>query len=101
LGNLSNMRVEHCQGIHRLSLSGASHNKINSLKLLFVAIGASFVITKSAHAYIDPGTGSLALQALTAIGIGALFYVKSIGLTIKKLFRQNPPDDTNYNVGSE
>jgi hypothetical protein len=100
-GGISNGHVEHCQDIQLLNLSGASHIQIKSLKLLFVAIGVSFALTKSAHAYIDPGTGSLALQALAAIGIGALFYIRSIGQAFKKLFKRNPLDDINRDVRGE
>jgi hypothetical protein len=31
-----------------------------------------------AHAYIDPGSGALLWQALLAVFVGALFYIRSI-----------------------
>lgn len=39
-----------------------------------------------AYAYIDPGTGSMLLQAIIAIVAGALVIIKTYWQHIKKLF---------------
>ena len=58
-------------------------------------------MAKSAQAYIDPGAGSLALQALAAIGIGLLFYIRSIGQAIKNLFTRNSRKDSDNDTGGK
>ena len=42
--------------------------------------------TRPAHAYLDPGSGSFALQFLLAGGLGALFFVRSYLSKIKDFF---------------
>jgi hypothetical protein len=49
---------------------------INSLKTVFILIFFYFILISRANAYIDPGSGSIILQAI----IGAL---AAGGLTIK------------------
>jgi len=39
-----------------------------------------------AHAYMDPGTGSLLAQYLAAAGLGVLFYIKQIFRFLKRVF---------------
>jgi hypothetical protein len=52
----------------------------------------------SAHAYIDPGTGSLLWQLLFAAGVGTLFYVHKaiawIGRLREKIKRDGAHDST-------
>ena len=45
-----------------------------------------FFSTKSAHAYLDPGSGSYIIQLIIAGGVGALFTVKTFWLQIKTFF---------------
>ena len=50
-------------------------------------------ISAPAHAYLDPGTGSILLQAIVA-GIAAafttlVFYWKKLKFFLKELFRKN------------
>ena len=45
-----------------------------------------FFSTKSAHAYLDPGSGSYIIQLIIAGGVGALFTVKTFWLQIKNFF---------------
>jgi len=52
------------------------------LSLALVALG-----TPSAHAYIDPGSGSYILQILVAGALGALFSLKLFWHRILALFR--------------
>ncbi len=46
----------------------------NLFKVTFLFIAISLIITRSAYAYLDPGTGSIILQALAAgvlaLGVG-------------------------------
>ena len=41
---------------------------------------------RPAHAYLDPGSGSFALQFLLAGGLGAMFFVRSYFSKIKNFF---------------
>ena len=53
----------------------------------------------AAHAYLDPGTGSMALQLLAAGILGALFTLKTHWLRVKSfvlsLFRRAPSSEKN------
>ncbi len=55
----------------------------------------------TAHAYVDPGSGALFLQALAAIGIGILFYFRQAINLVKSWFNnqsqspENKPDGSN------
>jgi len=51
-------------------------------RLFVVPMLALLVFQQPAHAYIDPGTGSLILQGLVALFVGAAF-------TLKTFFRQH------------
>jgi hypothetical protein len=42
--------------------------------MLFVAL--SFTFERQAHAYVDPGSGLLIFQGLSAVFSGALFYFR-------------------------
>ena len=48
----------------------------------------------SAHAYIDPGTGTLAIQMLLAAIAGILFYFRTIIRKIKGLFKSPQARDS-------
>lgn len=58
------------------------------MKLLFLLMTAG--VSESAFAYIDPGTGSLLLQGLLTVIVGALagikFYWKKISNAVARLF---------------
>jgi hypothetical protein len=45
-------------------------------------------LTAPAHAYIDPGTGSMLLQLIGAGIAGALFYLRNVRMYISNLFRR-------------
>lgn len=65
---------------------------INKLKyfaltlMLFVALGLTF--ERQAHAYIDPGSGLLIFQSISAVVSGALIYFRR---RIKSLFVRDRP----------
>ena len=52
-------------------------NSFLSLILILLAI------PKMAHAYVDPGTGSMIWQMAAAAAIGSLFYVKRVAIWVK------------------
>ncbi len=53
--------------------------------MLFVAL--SFAFERQAHAYVDPGSGLLIFQGISAVFSGALFYFRR---RIKNLFIRTP-----------
>ena len=53
--------------------------------MLFVAL--SFAFEGQAHAYVDPGSGLLIFQGISAIFSGALFYFRR---RLKNLFAKTP-----------
>lgn len=54
---------------------------------LLVALLAAHVLTPSAaHAYIDPVSGSVILQALLAGALGVLLSVKRVGFAVRTFF---------------
>jgi hypothetical protein len=62
------------------------------LKAIFLSTIALWGSTAPAYAYIDPGAGSLLLQALAALGVGLLFYIRRIIDAVKRLFGRSSPD---------
>lgn len=60
-----------------------------ALKLVFVAVLAGIFLPDLAYAYIDPGTGSLVLQALIAGGITALIFLRNVRDRIISFFRRD------------
>lgn len=49
----------------------------------------------TAHAYIDPGTGSLIYQLLIAALVGGLFALKVFWQRLKKFFSFNKKEETD------
>jgi hypothetical protein len=54
--------------------------------MLFAAL--SFAFERQAHAYVDPGSGLLIFQGLSAVASGVLIYFRR---RIKSLFTKTPP----------
>ncbi|MCU1252415.1 MAG: hypothetical protein JWQ49_5444 [Edaphobacter sp.] len=52
---------------------------------LFIAL--SFTFERQAHAYVDPGSGLLIFQGISAVFSGALFYFRR---RLKNLFVKTP-----------
>jgi hypothetical protein len=63
-----------------------------SLVVLFVL---ALVAVPRAHAYLDPGTGSMIIQVLIAVVVGAAFAVKvfwkRIAAFLRRLFHKDNP----------
>jgi hypothetical protein len=53
--------------------------------MLFLAL--SFAFERQAHAYVDPGSGLLIFQGISAVFSGALFYFRR---RLKNLFIRTP-----------
>ena len=54
---------------------------------LMLIIALSFTFERQAHAYVDPGSGLLIFQGISAVFSGALFYFRR---RLKNLFVKNP-----------
>jgi hypothetical protein len=55
---------------------------------LLLLIALSFTFERQAHAYVDPGSGLLVFQGISALVSGALFYFRR---RIKSLFGRSEP----------
>ena len=53
------------------------HKKPNPIELVFIVFLFLIISTKTAHAYLDPGTGSFIIQILAASALGGLFAIKT------------------------
>lgn len=67
-------------------MSGRPQGRLLPLTLLL------FMLTAPAHAYTDPGAGFLALQAITATAIGAMFYFRRAVARIAAAIFRRPRD---------
>jgi hypothetical protein len=48
-----------------------------------------------AYAYLDPGTGSMVIQAVVAGAVGALALVRLYWSRLKGIVKRDPPKDAN------
>jgi hypothetical protein len=58
--------------------------------LLAWGLALNCLFASTAHAYIDPGTGSMLLQVIGALVAGAIFYFRESLLRVKGLFLRRP-----------
>jgi hypothetical protein len=56
------------------------------LRLLFVLVVSHLLAPPAAHAYIDPLSGSVLLQALIAGVLGAIVSIKQVGTAVRLFF---------------
>ncbi len=56
------------------------------VELCFFILFLQLVLPSSAHAYLDPGSGSLILQMLIAFIVGSIFMVKLYWGRIRTFF---------------
>ncbi len=56
------------------------------LRLLFVLVASHLLAPPAAHAYIDPLSGSVLLQALIAGVLGALVSIKQVSTAVRLFF---------------
>ena len=57
------------------------------MKLIFAIIYILILFPNFSYAYIDPGTGSIILQALIAMIAGISVFFSNIKVKIKKFFK--------------
>lgn len=64
------------------------------LRLSTVLTALLALAPADAHAYLDPGTGSMVLQVIVAGVLGAMFtfksYVRAVVLSITGIFKKRP-----------
>ena len=58
------------------------------LRIFILSLLLIVVISKSSYAYLDPGTGSLLLQALAAGLFFCVFFVKRVWRKVLDIFRK-------------
>jgi hypothetical protein len=68
------------------------------LDLLVSGIVLNCFLASTAHAYIDPGTGSMVVQVMGALVAGGIFYFRESLLRVKGLLlrRSKPADDSAH-----
>jgi hypothetical protein len=59
---------------------------------LMLLVALSFAFERQAHAYVDPGSGLLIFQGISAVVSGALIYFRR---RIKNLFTKTPPTESS------
>jgi hypothetical protein len=65
------------------------------LGLIAVAVALMLSFPRSAHAYVDPGTGSYVLQIIIASIAAATFTLKLYWGRIRAYFSSAPPEEEN------
>jgi hypothetical protein len=58
--------------------------------MIRLVIILSVLSISPAYAYIDPGSGSMLIQAIMAAALGVLMFFKQIKFTIIGFFRKKP-----------
>lgn len=56
--------------------------------VLVMTVVFSIVLTRSAHAYLDPGTGSMIIQVLIAVFLGAAASARIFWKQIRGFFQR-------------
>ncbi len=69
--------------------------KLCLLLLAYVHVNIFFLFPDNAHAYIDPGTGSLILQVLAAAAFSVLAFWRGLREKIMNFFNKNKDKDIN------
>lgn len=64
-----------------------AHNLKYFAVTLMLLIALSFTFERQAHAYVDPGSGLLIFQGISAVFSGVLFYFRR---RLKNLFVKTP-----------
>ncbi len=65
------------------------------MKSKIYLVGLLMLLSSPAQAYVDPGSGSLFLQMLAAVGVGAMFYFGRIKEFIRDIFSRTKKDNAN------
>lgn len=67
-------------------------NRFSKNMMCIVLFGMMVMSAQTAHAYIDPGTGSYLLQILIASVVSGLFVIKMWWAKIKAFIFKNKPE---------
>jgi len=67
--------------------------KNNFFEIIGITLWMLVFITPVAHAYVDPGTGSLIWQFILAAFFGMLFYLRKIKKIVLSLFSKRTDED--------
>jgi hypothetical protein len=65
------------------------------LEKLLIFLAFSVVITKTAYAYLDPGTGSMLFQLISALLLTGVFTMKIWAKAIKSFLTRKSKDTKN------
>ena len=63
--------------------------------LIVVAVVVAHSEWSPAHAYLDPGTGSIIIQAVVASVVGVLAVTRMYWSRLKGIVRRDPPKDAD------
>lgn len=77
-----------------LAATGARMHK-NSLTMFAALVGLAVLMPTSAYAYLDPGTGTFALQGLIAAVAGGLVAIRAYWSQVKGMFRRSEASSEN------
>ena len=83
---MPSLRIEDASD-NSLEATQMVHNLRYFAITLMLLIALSFTFELQAHAYVDPGSGILIFQGISAIFSGALFYFRR---RLKNLFVKTP-----------
>jgi hypothetical protein len=61
-----------------------------------IAIGLGLVVPSSAHAYLDPATGSIIIQAAIAAAAGTAYFIRRYWYQLKSLVGIKSTETTEY-----
>jgi len=64
-----------------------------AVKCFFLCVMVSLLSPGTAHAYFDPGAGSMLLQALSAGLVAILVFWGKIKRAVRRLFSKKGPDE--------
>jgi hypothetical protein len=59
---------------------------------IVLAAVCALALPREAHAYLDPGTGSMLVSALISLFVTAGFALQSYGYKLMSLFRRREPE---------
>lgn len=60
---------------------------VRSIRFFALMTVLAAAVPSTAHAYLDPGTGSYVLQIIIGVALGAAFAVKAFWLRIRTFFQ--------------
>jgi hypothetical protein len=74
--------------------------KLHSNHCIVLILMILVLLEGRAHAYIDPGTGSLIWQLLFSAAVGTLFYLRKVFVWFRTLRERRKADGAHYSTPS-